>query len=971
MKTFFSLILACATLSAPAQSLGSRWFHATAFTAQDFQSPSLEYAPFTRWWWPGNDVTTEELKREVALFAQQHIGGAEIQPMSLVMPCKGKGRADRIMSFDTPDYYQHLSAVMDAAQQNGLIVDLTDGSGWPAGGTHISEQENNQTLEVGVADLKPSHYIPVDIPHAQRGDRPSAKLVAVLVAKMTGTEGTTLLLDKSSVRDITASVKDGKVAVPVKSNDYKLIAFWQVADMERPMLMASRDAGFSMNHFDSTVVAKNYDHFLGSRTGLGKYMGHPLRALFNDSYEFRADRHFSDDFIKTFRQNRGYDPIPYLPANIWYGYNNMYDRMAHPGQQPSFAFDANDWRLRYDYDLTISDLLRRHFLNGSRHWLESRGMLHRTQTYGLNMDIMGAAGDASIPEMETMIFAKASEGGMKMISSGAHLYNRPIVSCETAVYFGRAFLTTPQKLKMTVDKVLSSGVNQIVWHGTPYRYFPDGYPKEGWYPFFNNALGVNFSTFFSEKNPFWPEFRDINIYAQRAQYLMRCGKPQADVLIYYPFLKFSEDAYNPRELLISGYLPNVEPEPAKDDSRPFNSDTESNWLKQIWTLIDELNRKGITWDWVNDESLQSATAANEGNINIRGNQYKGLILFHLPYMQLNTAKALDKLAQQGTRMITIGDLPQQQPSYHEWQQADKETRQAITTLAALPSVTADPHALDSLHLPLQSMTDLDCIKQTRRVLADGSILQMYWNESKKWRQQTIQVNDNKFRFFYWLNAEDGSMTPAKPDVVHCLEHAFAPLASAFLLCSPQPADNLMDTAEKGKKQRKKETVAFNPAQATLVMDMPQWDLQVDSLPTGKSSADASAGKSLSLDHQSLKDWRADSLLRYNGQPCTYTLLTKIKRNRSKHYFLDLGQVYYMASLTINGQNVGKRVYAPYVFDVTPYLRKGHNMIVITVKPSMYNELVKRGIDGNRLFKRLKDTGIAAEGLAGPVRLYEQ
>lgn len=101
------------------------------------------------------------------------------------------------------------------------------------------------------------------------------------------------------------------------------------------------------------------------------------------------------------------------------------------------------------------------------------------------------------------------------------------------------------------------------------------------------------------------------------------------------------------------------------------------------------------------------------------------------------------------------------------------------------------------------------------------------------------------------------------------------------------------------------------------------------------------------------------------------MLTKIKRNRSKHYFLDLGQVYYMASLTINGQNVGKRVYAPYVFDVTPYLRKGHNMIVITVKPSMYNELVKRGIDGNRLFKRLKDTGIAAEGLAGPVRLYEQ
>lgn len=953
MKTFFSLLLACTTLSAPAQSLGSRWFHATTFTVQGFQSPSLEYAPFTRWWWPGNDVATEELKREVALFAQQHIGGVEIQPMSLVMPCKGKGRADRIMSFDTTDYYQHLSAVMDAAQQNGLIVDLTDGSGWPAGGPHISEQENNQTLEVGITDLKPSHYIPVAIPRAQRGDRPSAKLVAVLVAKMTGTEGTTLLLDKSSVRDITASVKDGKVAVPVKSNDYKLIAFWQVADMERPMLMASRDAGFAMNHFDSTVVAKNYDHFLGSRTGLGKYMGHPLRALFNDSYEFRADRHFSDDFIKTFRQNRGYDPVPYLPSNIWYGYNNMYDRMAHPGQQPSFAFDANDWRLRYDYDLTISDLLRRHFLNGSRHWLESHGMLHRTQTYGLNMDIMGAAGDASIPEMETMIFAKASEGGMKIISSGAHLYNRPLVSCETAVYFGRAFLTTPQKLKMTVDKVLTSGVNQIVWHGTPYSYFPDGYPKEGWYPFFNSGLGINFSTFFSEKNPFWPEFRDINIYAQRAQYLMRCGKPQADVLIYYPFLKFPEDAYNPKELLVSGYLPDVEPKLAKDDSRPFNSKTESEWMKAIWPVIDELNAKGITWDWVNDESLQSARPAADGCLGIRGNSYKGLILAHLPFVQLRTAQRLDSLAANGVRMLRYGELPCQQPSYYNWQEADKLTAEAMADLAQRPSVSLGDEFFAALSLPLTTVSGGDFLRQSRRVLADGSIIQMYWNESDQWHYNKIKVND--YKYCYWLNAENGSIESAEPDTSRCLQRTFAPLVSAFLLCTNQPLTS-RPAHEKGSDQVTNqashpfsdESLAlfshFDPTQAKMVMDMTQGNM---------------------------KDWRSDSLLRYQDEPYTYTFSVKVKPHSGKHYILDLGHVYYVATLSINGHEMGKRLFTPYAFDVTHYLRRGKNSIAITVKPSIYNALVKRGIDGDRLFKRLKDSGLAAEGLVGPIRLYEQ
>lgn len=37
-----------------------------------------------------------------------------------------------------------------------------------------------------------------------------------------------------------------------------------------------------------------------NRTGLDRFYGNPLRAVFNDSYEFRADRHFADDFVHMF-----------------------------------------------------------------------------------------------------------------------------------------------------------------------------------------------------------------------------------------------------------------------------------------------------------------------------------------------------------------------------------------------------------------------------------------------------------------------------------------------------------------------------------------------------------------------------------------------------------------------------------------------------------------------------------------------
>lgn len=720
--------------------------------------------------------------------------------------------------------------------------------------------------------------------------------------------------------------------------------------MERPMLMASRDAGFAMNHFDSAIVAKNYAHFFGERTGLQKYMGHPLRSVFNDSYEFRADRHFSDDFIETFKRNRGYDPVPHLPANIWYGYNDMYQRMVTPNLRPKFGFSEQDWRLRYDYDLTLSDLIRRHLLRGSKNWLEPKGMLHRTQAYGLALDMLGAAGDASIPEMETMQFGRACEAGYKIISSGAHLYNRPVISCESAVYINRAFLTTPQKLKMTIDKVLVSGVNQIIWHGIPYRYFPEGYPKEGWYPFYNSALGVNFSTFMSETNPFWKYFGDINTYAQRAQYVLRSGKPQADVLIYYPFLKFSEAGANPKELLISGYIPGVEPALPKSDGHAFNAEEETAWINSIWPLIDELNARGITWDWINDESIQAISVNHRSELDVRGNKYKGLILFNLPYIQKATAEHLNTVAVRGGNILNIGSLPTMQPSYKDWQKNDSLTAVIMRSLMDCPAVTGIGCAAeigswaDKLDMEIRSMGRSDCMRQTRRIMDGGALAQFYWNESEAWEHLSIRLAP-QIRYAYWMNAEDGSIEAAEIGHDRTVEKNFGPLATAILYCTSNPV-SLPHTKKAG---------SFVPDKAREVMTLAQWSVKADTL---------------EMYNQALGDWRENDQLKYCGQEGTYTTRISVKKSKKTQYFLDLGKVYYSAELAINGMAAGKRIYAPFLFNVTPYLKNGQNEIVVKVTPSLYNEYVKRGIDKDRLFKTLKESPLASQGLAGPVKLLE-
>ncbi|MDP4270621.1 MAG: glycosyl hydrolase [Bacteroidota bacterium] len=933
-----------------------QWLGYYNLSLKTFLNPSLDFAPFTRWWWPGNDVTPEELKREVNLFADHHFGGVEIQPMALVFPTKGAGRADRIMSWDTPAYYENLRAVFEEARKRGITVDMTDGSGWPAGGPHLTEADNNKTMQYGLRDIPMGNKSAIKVPRAVRGDRPTAKLIALLAARViqdTTSSNKTFRLDPKSIINITSKVKDSSFVFTPSGSSWKAIAIWSMADMETPMLMAKRDAGFAMNHFDSTKVFKNYNYYFGERTGMAPYFGNPMRCIFDDSYEFRADRHFSDDFISTFKAKRGYDVTPYLPANMWQGYNNMYTRMQKPGLKPDFAFTDEDWRLRYEYDLTLSDVIRKQFLKATRNWTETKGLLHRTQPYGLNMDIMAAAGDASIPEVETMQFNKGTEGGYKLITSGAHIYNRPVISCEAAVYINRAFMTTPQKLKMTIDKVLSSGVNQIIWHGTAYNYHPDGYPKEGWFPFFNSALGINFSSDLNESNPFWKYMSGVNQYAQRAQYVLRSGKPHADVLIYYPFLNYSEETFNPKETLLNGYIKDVEPPlPAENVTASYNRKIDTEWLNEIWPLINELNAKGITWDWVNDASIQTMSVTPDKKLNVRGNIYQSVVLFDLPYIQLKSAQQLAKLSNSGANILAVGKLPTMQPGYNNYKVNDLMTAKAMLSAVNSPtatrveSVTGINSWSSKLSLPVKCIAENVNLRHVRRVMNDGSLSQFIWNESDSWQTVVVKLANN-FKAASWMNAEDGSTVSAAINPDHVVKYKLAPYSSIFLYASTTPQTEVL---QKG-------SVRFDPSNATILTQINKWNIQSDSIVIRDSG---------------LFDWKNNELLKYSSKEGVYTArftVGQIDSNAS--YFIDLGKVYFSADVSVNGKAVGSRIYSPFVLDLTPYLKVGENEIKVTVTPTKYNEFVGEALKGNKLYKRLKDSELMSQGLVGPVNIYEQ
>jgi hypothetical protein len=103
---------------------------------EDFQNPPKRFRPLVRWWWPGDDVTDDELRREIAALDDAAFGGAEIQAFykGLNSDTLSHEELQKINGFASYSFFRHVSSAAAEAHDRGLFIDYTFGSGWPFGG---------------------------------------------------------------------------------------------------------------------------------------------------------------------------------------------------------------------------------------------------------------------------------------------------------------------------------------------------------------------------------------------------------------------------------------------------------------------------------------------------------------------------------------------------------------------------------------------------------------------------------------------------------------------------------------------------------------------------------------------------------------------------------------------------------------------------------------------------------------------
>jgi len=427
-----------------------------------------------RWWWFGPSVEPAELDREIAAMRAGGFGGVEIQPTYPLSP-DDSAAGIRNIPYLSQDFLKLLGAASRSLAAAGLRMDVTLGSGWPFGGPHIPIDQAAAELRMVRSTLAPGRR-DIDVPALGPGER----LLTVYVdgKRVAGPEA---IAATEQTRQLTFFIA-GRTGQQIK----------------RPAMGAE---GFVLDHV-STRAVSNHLQNVGNRLITAFDGGPPPYAFFSDSLEAYGSS-WTSDLPEVFREKRGYDLLDHLPA--------LFD------ERPESA------AVRYDWARTLSEMVDERYLRPITKWAREHGTRFRAQVYGFPPPTLSSNALVDLPEGEGADWRSFTS--TRWASSGAHLYDKPVVSAETWTWLhSPSWAATPLDMKIEADRHFLQGVNQIVGHGWPYS--PPGIEEPGWA--FYAAAALN------NHNPWYEAMPSVTRYLQRISALLREGEPDNSVAIYLP-----------------------------------------------------------------------------------------------------------------------------------------------------------------------------------------------------------------------------------------------------------------------------------------------------------------------------------------------------------------------------------------------------------------------------------------------------
>ncbi|WP_210438985.1 glycosyl hydrolase [Nocardioides xinjiangensis] len=612
----------------------------TELTGSTFANPPANDKAWVRWNWPPATTTDEQLLADLQDMAEANIAGVEI----------GQG--------GNPTNEQ-LSLILDKANELDITVGIKYSGGAPTTGTWVNTHDYTRKTLTNSRTL-------VNAGETFTGALPgSGTIVAVIAYRCASATCETTgprVVERGSAINLTASITDkntdgffdgttaGNLSWTAPASpagaQWQLVTFRTSAFQNAPETLTKQGTQAMIDGYEALwtpelkakLEANRSDIFVDS---------HPTDPWGN------ATELWSSTMATDFQSRAGYNLVPDLAALFYndFRYSN-----------------GRDQRVRSDFYQVRNDLFIENRIKPFTAWANTHGMTLRLQPEDPNI------GGADVPfqdqidvsynlqrvEHESLVGDQIDI--WRPIASANSWTGNPWYSKECCAVGGQNYVETMQDIQARMNKAFAAGITKNVYH-----VYPTGYSPTSTYPGYANFGPTSFSGSWGPRNPNWAtDGAEVNTWMARNQQVLTQGRSDIDVAVYLHSFEWP-----------AGALVNT-------DGTPFRN---RFWEDQA------MQRAGYSWDYVNPTLLASKDAKVTGGVlNAAGPSYKVLVVntgLQTPWhplksaMPVATAKRMLELAEDGMKILLVGDAPSTTPGDNG---DDAELRAVFADLLEQPTV---------------------------------------------------------------------------------------------------------------------------------------------------------------------------------------------------------------------------------------------------------------------------------------------
>ena len=895
----------------------------------NFANPGREYCPHVRMWIPQAATDETTLRSQIADLSEAGFGDVELVAFDsrVGVPDYGWG---------TENWNKTMQVVLDEAGKNGMTATFTIGPAWPIASPLLKTDSDGVEIQLGCdrTDVSPEGYsgaLPPDC--------------FAIVAARKNAEGN---LEWDSLQDITAFVFEGSDGErllnwsPPASQDGWVLCFY------RNEKVGEIKGGFPViDHFSMAGTQAVIDYYRPvfnelHKIGLLEY----LAGLFGDSLEYRAQVDWTPEFVETFKNLKGYDITPYLPAvnnGVVIGSSGPYGGIFGGGFGKE-TFAGRGDKILADYYSVLTWLFNHNHLEPLQKFLEEHGANLRYQTaYGKYMEQASTSMFPGIPEGEMMMIRNSFDN-IRAQSGAVHMTDRKEYNAELQAEMGKNHAQSWNNLLFFVQRAFSAGVNNITLHGYNYNGtftgegnangFVPGVSWQGWEGFGRDGFSNSWGT-----EPLWEMAPAVTGFIARNGYILKQGTAKMDLAV------FRESFW---------------------DNASFSVKDGDVWYKDGGLLQD----MGYTFDFVSLSNLQfDGVEVKDARLCPDGPSYKALLVdvsLNLRneaaangdrHLGLQAAKEILKLARAGLPVFLIGEAPSKSTFYSDGFDADAELVGTMAKLMVLPNVhqvashNEVPETLESSGIfPTASFHQDDSDnKLVGFHRQDGDIDYFYiYNRGSN-------VNSGmQYGWGYGTPVETPYGSTSVPVTFRVqgkpyLLDAWSGEELSFSDADRQKGETTLTVALAGNSSTiiafdrgnilKKHAVKVRKAVGSVVksIEISDWKLDVASWNPGEIPTETRFC-SVSLELSRLKPWREIPGLEDVSGIGTYLgEFTLDEWNPSMGAIVDLGTVNFAYRLKLNGKDVPVSLTDTRT-DISAYLWTGNNTLVVEVATTLNNRI---------------------------------